>query len=101
MPLILLLIGFFLLKSLLQLPFYFKRWKESLRLAGLTSLAVGPLITILYHETAADFWLVYLGMMVLDALLYVYLLQRNWWKAVPAAFLVNTFVMFYFYLGNG
>jgi len=91
----------FVVKILFQAAFYTKQWKELLKLALFTSLAIVPLITLLYHETALDFTVVYTGMIVLDILLLNYLVQYNWWKAVPASFLANTIAIIFFFIGNG
>lgn len=101
MPLFLAVFGFFLVKGVILLPFYFKHLKPLFLVALVTSLAVVPLITVLYHETSLDFWFVYLAMILADIFIYYYLVQRNWWKAIPASFLVNTIAMIFFYLGNG
>jgi len=101
MPLIIALIGFFLIKGIFQLPFYLRQWKASLLVALFTSLAVVPLITILYHETSLDFTFVYAGMILADIVVLNLLVQNNWWKAVPAAFLVNTIAILFFFIGNG
>ena|SRR5687767_9719163 len=101
MPLFLAVFGFFLVKGVILLPFYFKQLKPLFLVALFTSLAVVPLITVLYHETTLNFWLVYLVMILADSIIYYSLLQRNWWKAVPASFLVNTIAMIFFYMGNG
>ena len=101
MSLLAIVTGFFVIKGLLAWPFYY--WKKFLPLfIGLAaSLAVAPLITILYHESDLDFWWVYLFMIVLDVLLYCMLLQRLWWKAILISFFLNTIAIIYFFLGNG
>lgn len=101
MPLIIALIGFFIIKGVFQLPFYLRQWKASLLVALFTSLAVAPLITILYHETSLDFTLVYAAMILLDIAVLNLLVQRNWWKAIPAALIVNTIAILFFFMGNG
>ena len=101
MPLFLAVFGFFLIKGVILLPFYFRHLKPLLLVALFTSLAVVPLITVLYHETALDFWFVYVVLILADIFIYYYLLQRNWGKAVPASFLINTIAMIFFYIGNG
>jgi hypothetical protein len=101
MPLIIALLGFFIIKGIFQLPFYLRQWKKSLLVAIFTSLTVVPLITILYHETSIDFTLVYTGMILLDIVLLYLLVQNNWWKAIPAALIVNTIAILYFFIGNG
>jgi len=96
-----LLLVFFVIKALLLWPFYYKlKWKPLLvGIAG--SLAVAPLLTILYHETAIDFWLVYFIYIIFDGLLYYFLLQRVWWKALLVSAFLNTIVMVCFVIGNG
>lgn len=66
-----------------------------------TTFMIAPFITILFHETGIDFWYVYLAMIILDAVILYLLVQANLWKAIPAAFLVNTIAIVFFYLGNG
>ena len=101
MPLIIALFGFFIIKGVFQLPFYLRQWKTSLLVALFTSLAVVPLITILYHETSLDFIIVYAGMILMDMIVLNLLVQNNWWKAVPAALIVNTIAILFFFIGNG
>ncbi len=101
MPLIIALFGFFIIKGILQLPFYLRQWKASLLVALLTSLTVVPFITILYHETSLDFTIVYAGMILLDIIVLNLLVLNNWWKAIPAALIVNTIAILYFFIGNG
>ena len=83
------------------MPFYLKQWKASLLVVLLTSLAIVPLITILYHETLLDFTWVYAAMILLDSVVLYLLVQRNWGKAIPAAFIANTIAILFFFIGNG
>ena len=101
MSLIVSLIGFLLIKSIIWLPFYFKQWKAYLLVVLCTSLTVVPIMKMLYHETSIEYTWVYAGIILLDILAAVALVQRNWWKAVPAALLANTFAIVFFFLGNG
>jgi len=64
-------------------------------------LTVVPFITILYHETSLDFTIVYAGMILLDIIVLNLLVLNNWWKAIPAALIVNTIAILYFFIGNG
>ncbi len=66
-----------------------------------SSLAIAPLITVLYHETSIDFSYVYLILILMDILLYNFLLKKIWWKSILVSFLLNTISIFYFYWGNG
>ena len=95
------LIGFFVIKGLMLWPFYNKQKWLPLVLGLASSLALAPLLTLLYHETDANFGYIYLGMIVLDVLLYCLLLQRTWWKAALISFFLNTVVFVYFLIGNG
>ena len=101
MSLISTLIGFIIIKLLLQLPFYYKSWRQSALLALLTILFVAPLLTLLYHETEVDFFSVYVAIIVFDAIALYFLLQQNIWKAAFAAFLANTISIVFFFIGNG
>ena len=95
------LTGYFIIKALLLWPFYYKLSARPLLLGLASSLAIAPLITILYHETAIDFWYVYLLLIVLDIVLYDFLLQKLWGKAILVSFLLNTICIIFFFLGNG
>lgn len=101
MSLLIALIGFFVIKVFLQSPFYVKQWKGLVKFVLFTSLAIVPLITMLYHETTLDFTIVYVCMIVADIFLLNFLVQYNWWKAVPASLLANTIGIIFFFLGNG
>ena len=101
MPLSIAVFGFFIIKGLILLPFYFKQVKPLLLVAIVSSLAIVPLITLLYHETTLNFWLVYFVMILGDIFIFYYLIQPNWAKAIPASILISTIAIIFFYLGNG
>jgi len=101
MSLLIALIGFFIIKIIFLIAFYIKQWKELLKVVFFSSMAIVPLITILYHETPIDFLNVYIAMILLDILILNMLVQYNWWKAVPASLLANTIGIIFFFLGNG
>lgn len=101
MPLIPVLIGFFFLKLLLLLPFYFRAYKPLTGVVAVTSLAYAPLMTLLYHETTLDFFTVYFVMMLLDMVIAYFLVQRVVWKAIVGIFFADTVVIIFFFLGNG
>lgn len=101
MPLIIALFAFFFIKAVFQFPFYYKYSKALLKVALFTSMAVLPFITILYHETTVDFIIVYAGMIVIDIIALIWLVQNNWWKAIPAALLANTIAILFFFILNG
>jgi hypothetical protein len=101
MPLLIVLFVFMVVKGITWLPFYINRAIPYLRVALFTTMAVSPLITLLYHETDLDFTYVYFIMMALDMALLYFLVQRNPWKAVPASFLANTIAIIAFFIGNG
>lgn len=60
-----------------------------------------PIMVILYHETEFNFWLVYTGMIVVDAVLYCILMQNKWWKAGLVSLLLNTIGMLLFFISEG
>lgn len=93
--------GFVILKGLLCLPFYYRQAGSLWLVTLFTSMAVVPLITILYHETSVDFWYVYACMILADALICYFGVQRSVWKAVVSAFFSNTVAMIFFYILNG
>ncbi|MBS1760857.1 MAG: hypothetical protein JST23_12110 [Bacteroidetes bacterium] len=95
------IIGFIIVKFFFQSLFYAKQWKRLLLLVLATSLATAPLLAMLYRETAVDFFYVYIGMIVLDILLLNFLVEYKWWKAIVSSFLANTFLMIFFFIGNG
>lgn len=95
------LVGFFICKALLDLPFYIKNWEKMLGVVLYTSMLVVPLLTILYHETSLDFRWPYIGIMVADTVLYCLLLHPNFLKAIFASFLSNTIAIIFFFIGNG
>ncbi len=95
------LTGYFIIKALLLWPFYYKLGARPLQVGLASSLAIAPLITILYHETAFDFLYVYAALILMDIFLYNFLLQKLWWKAILASVLLNTLCIIYFFLGNG
>ena len=101
MPLISILTGYFIIKALLLWPFYHKLKSRPLVVGLASSLAIAPLITILYHETAIDFGRVFAALIIMDFVLYNFLLQKLWWKAILVSFLLNTICIIFFYMGNG
>ena len=101
MSLVITLLGFIIIKFVLQFPFYYKEWKQSAKLAMMTSLLIAPLATLLYHETSVDFLYVYIGMILVDVVVLYFLLPPNIWKAIFASLIANTVVIVFFFLGNG
>lgn len=93
--------GFVILKGLIGLPFYYKQARNLWLVTLFSSMAVAPLITILYHETSVDFWYVYFSMILADIFICYFGVQRNGWKAVVSAFFSNTVAMIFFYILNG
>jgi len=90
----------FFIKGLVLWPFYYKQKLKPLLLGFAYCLAVYPLLSIIYHETDIDFWLIYLGLMILDFFIYFYFLQRIWWKALLLSILLNTITMIGFVFIN-
>jgi hypothetical protein len=99
--LLIVIIGFLIIKAVFLLMFYFKKLPQPLLVGLYSSLVVVPLITILYHGTDTEFTIVYIGMIAFDSFLLYRLVQPNLWKAIPASFLMNTFAIFFFYIING
>lgn len=101
MPLLFQLIFYFLIKGFFLWPFYYsKKWKP-LWVGFTSSMMTVPLMVMLYHETDLSFWYVYLGLIVLDTLLYCFLLKSNWWKAIPISLVLNTIAIVFFFICNG
>lgn len=101
MPLMSILTGYFIIKALLLWPFYHKLKSRPLLVGLASSLAVAPLITILYHETTIDFGRVYFLLIIMDFILYNFLLQKLWWKSILVSALLNTVCIIFFYMANG
>lgn len=101
MPLIATIIGFILVKLFFQTAFYSKRWKHLFLVVLATSLAASPLLAMLYRETSVDFFYVYITLIIVDILLLNTLVEYKWWKAIVSSLLANTFVMIFFFIGNG
>lgn len=99
--LLIVLIGFLIIKAVFLLLFYFKQLPQPLLVGLFSSLAVVPFISILYHSTDIDFMIVYIGIIVFDSFLLYRLVQPNLLKAIPASFLMNTFAIILFFLVNG
>ncbi len=98
--LVILLTAMFIFKGLFLWPFYYKQRFRPLLLGLAWSMAVYPMLSILYHETDLDFFLVWAGLMVLDIFIYIYLLQSVWWKALLVSVLLNTISMIAFVFIN-
>lgn len=101
MPLIWIIISFFIIKGLLAWPLYYKlKWKP-LQVGFLLALAEGPFLTLLYHDTEIDFTYPFLFIIVFDFVVYFLLLQKTWWNAIVAAIFFNLIGFVYFALVNG
>ncbi len=101
MGLIYVLTGFFVIKGVFLWVIYHRNKLWPLLIGLITSLAIAPLLTVLYHETDIDFWLVYLLIIILDCCLYIFILGSQKWKAILTSLLLNTIAFVYFLLGNG
>jgi len=99
--LLIVIIGFLIIKAVFLLLFYFKQLPQPLLVGLYSTLAVVPLISILYHGTDVEFTIVYIGMIVLDSFLLYKLVQPNLLKAIPASLLMNTFAFILFFIING
>jgi hypothetical protein len=101
MSLIHILVSFFVLKGLMVWPFYFTlKWKP-LQIGFLLALAEAPFLTLLYHDTEIDFWVVFFLVIIFDFAVYFLLLQRTLWKAILLAILYNFIGFIYFTIVNG
>ena len=100
-PLLYIILSFFIIKGLLAWPFYYKLGFKPLLVGFLLALAEAPFLTLLYHDTDIDFWLVFFLLIVFDMAVYLLLLQKVWWKAIVAAILFNFLGFILFILVNG
>ena len=101
MPLLYIIAGFFILKGLLAWPFYYKLNFKPLVVGFVLALAEAPFLTLLYHDTDINFWLVFFLLIVFDMAVYLLLLQKVWWKAIVASILFNFLGFIFFIIVNG
>lgn len=101
MPFSILLTGVFIIKGILLWIFYSRQGWRPLLVGLITGLAYYPLMTVLYHETSINFWLVWLLLIIFDILIYNFLLKKNIAKSIIISFVLNLFAIIFFLFGNG
>ena len=101
MPLSILLVGMFIIKSVLLWIFYSRQGWKPLLVGLISSIAYYPLLTVLYHDTEIDFWLVLLILMIADVFIYNILIKKSIAKSIIASFFLNLLAIIFFLFGNG
>ena len=101
MSLSILLFGIFIIKAILLWVFYTKQGWKALLVGLITSIAYYPLLTVLYHDTEVDFWLVLLVLMIADVFIYNMLIKKSIAKSIIASFFLNLLAIIFFLFGNG
>ena len=101
MSLVTLLIGIFIIKGALLWIFYTKQGWRPLGVGLLSSIACYPLMTVLYHDTDVDFWMVLLVVMIFDIFVYNLLLKKAIAKSIIISFFLNLVAIVFFLFGNG
>lgn len=101
MPLIFIIVSFFILKGLLVWPFYSSQGWRPLQVGFVLALFEAPFLTLLYHDTYIDFWLPFFAFLVFDMFVYLLLLKKIWWKAIVVSILFNFIGFIFFFLVNG
>ena len=101
MPFSILLLGVFMIKGILLWIFYSKQAWKPLLLGLLSSIAWYPLMTVLYHDTDINFWIVLALIMTFDVFVYHLLLKKNIASSVIVSFFLNLLAIIFFLFGNG
>ena len=101
MSFLILLLGVFMIKGILLWMFYSKQGWKPLLLGLLSSIAWYPLMTILYHDTDINFWVVLVLIMIFDFFVYQLLLKKNIARSIIVSFFLNLLAMIFFLFGNG
>lgn len=101
MPFSILLIGVFIIKGILLWIFYAKQGWKPLLVGLISGIACYSLMTVLYHDTNVDFWLVLLLIMIFDVFVYNLLLKKNIAKSIIVSFFLNLVAIIFFLFGNG
>lgn len=101
MTFLMLLTGCFIIKGIFLWLFYAKQGWKPLLVGLITSLAWYSLMTVLYHETNINFWLVWIVVMIFDVFIYNLLLNKNIAKSIIASFILNLLAIIFFIIGNG
>ncbi|HEY8690718.1 MAG TPA: hypothetical protein VIM07_15890 [Chitinophagaceae bacterium] len=101
MPFSILLIGVFIIKGILLWIFYSKQGWKPLLVGLVSSIAYYSLMTVLYHDTDVDFWLVLLVLMIFDVFVYNLLLKKSIAKSIIVSFCLNLIAIIFFLFANG
>lgn len=101
MPISILLIGVFIIKGILLWIFYTKHGWKPLLVGLISGIAFYPLMTVLYHDTEVNFWLVLLLIIIFDVFAYNFLLKKNIAKSIIVSFFLNLIAIIFFLFGNG
>lgn len=96
-----LLIGLIIIKAIVLWMFYSKLGVRPILLGIISSLAWFPILTILYHETDINFWIILLVLIIADIFMYNTLLQKKWVKSILLSVFLNLFAMIFFLFVNG
>ena len=96
-----LLIGLVIIKAIMLWMFYSRLGMRPIIVGIIACLAWFPILTILYHETNFDFWLILLILIIADVFMYNTLLQKKWVKSILLSVFLNLFAMIFFLFVNG
>ena len=101
MNFIALFIGVFIIKGIFLWILYARLGWKVLLLGFISSLAWYPLMTILYHETTINFWIILVLIMTCDVFIYYRLLSRSLIKSILTSIILNVIAIIYFLFLNG
>lgn len=96
-----LITGLFIIKGVFLWIFYSSQGWRPLLVGLISSIACYSILTVLYHETDINFWLVLVLVMVLDVFIYNFLINKSIAKSIVASFFLNLLAMIFFIIGNG
>jgi hypothetical protein len=96
-----LLVGVFIIKGILLWIFYTKQGWRPLLVGLVSSIACYSLMTVLYHDSDVNFWLVLVLIMIFDVFVYNLLLKKSIAKSIIVSFCLNLVAIIFFLFGNG
>lgn len=96
-----LLTGVFIIKGVFLWIFYSAQGWRPLLIGLISSIACYSIMTVLYHETEINFWLVLVLVMIFDVFLYNHLIKKSIPKSIIASFFLNLLAIIFFIIGNG
>ena len=100
MTFISLLAGLIIIKAIFPWLLYSQAGIKVLWLGCISSLAWYPLLTVLYHETSLNLWMVFPLIMVCDVFIYHYLLKKNLAGSIIMSVLLNVMAIIFFLFEN-